>query len=71
MSSKWMLIKTDKDLNVSTAIVKASNYSSALECVSDAEFKESNNNSSILTFIALYPDNLKVIEVYDDNTRTN
>ena len=65
VSSKWMLIKTDKDLNVSTAIVKASNYSSALECVSDAEFKESNNNSSILTFIALYPDNLKVIEVYD------
>ena len=67
MNSKWMLIKTDTDLNVSTAIVKASNYSSALECVSDAEFKESNNNSSILTFIALYPDNLKVIEVYDEN----
>jgi len=65
VNSKWMLIKTDKDLNVSTAIVKASNYSSALECVSAAEFKESNNNSSILTFIALYPDNLKVIEVYD------
>jgi hypothetical protein len=68
MNSKWMLIKTDTDLNVSTAIVKASNYSSALECVSDAEFKEANNNdSSILTFIALYPDNLKVIEVYDEN----
>ena len=67
MNSKFMLIKTDTDLNVSTAIVKASNYSSALECVSDAEFKESNNNdSSILAFIALYPDNLKVIEVYDD-----
>jgi len=65
MNSKWMLIKTDKDLNVSTAIVKASNYSSALECVNDAEFKESNNNSSILTFIALYPDNLQIIEVYD------
>ena len=68
MNSKFMLIKTDTDLNVSTAIVKASNYSSALECVSAAEFKESNNNdSSILTFIALYPDNLKVIEVYDGN----
>ena len=67
MNSKFMLIKTNTDLNVSTAIVKASNYSSALECVSDAEFKEANNNdSSILAFIALYPDNLKVIEVYDD-----
>ena len=68
MNSKWMLIKTDTDLNVSTATVKTNNYYSALECVSDAEFKEANNNdSSILTFIALYPDNLKVIEVYDEN----
>jgi len=66
MNSKWMLIKTDTDLNVSTAIVKASNYSSALECVSDAEFKETNNNdSSILAFIELYPNNLQIIEVYD------
>ena len=68
MNSKWMLIKTDTDLNVSTAIVKASNYSSALECVSDAEFKETNNNdSSILAFIELYPNNLQIIEVYDGN----
>ena len=68
MNSKWMLIKTDTDLNVSTAIVKASNYSGALECVSDAEFKESNNNdSSILAFIELYPNNLQIIEVYDGN----
>ena len=68
MTNKFMLIKTDTDLNVSTATVKANNYSSALECVSDAEFKEANNNdSSILTFIALYPDNLQIIEVYDGN----
>tara|TARA_B100000902_G_C27152550_1_gene834507 strand:- start:510 stop:710 length:201 start_codon:yes stop_codon:yes gene_type:complete len=66
MNSKWMLIKTDTDLNVSTATVEANNYSSALECVSDAEFKEANNKSSILTFIALYPDNLQIIEVYDE-----
>jgi len=68
VTNKFMLIKTDTDLNVSTATVKANNYSSALECVSDAEFKEANNNdSSILTFIALYPDNLQIIEVYDGN----
>ena len=68
MNSKWMLIKTDTDLNVSTATVKTNNYYSALECVSDAEFKEANNNdSSILTFIALYPNNLQIIEVYDGN----
>jgi len=68
MNSKWMLIKTDKDLNVSTATVKTNNYYSALECVSDAEFKEANNNdSSILAFIELYPNNLQIIEVYDGN----
>jgi len=66
MNSKWMLIKTDTDLNVSTATVKANNYSSALECVSDAEFKEAkNNDSSILAFIELYPNNLQIIEAYD------
>ncbi len=68
MTNKFMLIKTDTDLNVSTTTVKTNNYYSALECVSDAEFKEANNNdSSILTFIALYPDNLQIIEVYDGN----
>jgi len=68
VTNKFMLIKTDTDLNVSTATVKTNNYYSALECVSDAEFKEANNNdSSILAFIELYPNNLQIIEVYDGN----
>ena len=67
MSSKWMLIKTDKDLNISTAIVKASSWSNALECVSDVEFEEADNKSSIFDYIGLHPNDVQVIEVYDGN----
>ncbi len=67
MSSKWMLIKTDKDLNVSTAIVKASSWSNALDWVSDVEFEEADNESSMFDYIGLHPDDVQVIEVSNDN----
>jgi len=67
MSSKWMLIKTDKDLNVSTATVKASSWSNALDWVSDVEFEEADNESSMFDYVALYPDDVQVIEEVSDN----
>ena len=66
MSSKWMLIKTDKDLNVSTAIVKASSWSNALDWVSDVEFEEADNESSMFDYVALYPNDVQVIEEVSD-----
>lgn len=63
MTSKWMLIKTDKDLNVSTAIVEASSWSNALDWVSDVEFEEADNESSMFDYVALYPDDVQAIKV--------
>jgi len=63
MSSKWMLIKTDKDLNVSTAIVKASSWSNALDWVSDVEFEEADNESSMFDYIGLHPNDVQAVKV--------
>ena len=63
--SKFMLIKTDKDLNVYTATVEANSWSNALDWASDVEFEEADNKSSIFDYIGLHPDDVQVIEVYE------
>ena len=67
MSSKWMLIKTDKDLNVEIATVEASSPQNALDWVSDVEFEEADNESSMFDYVALYPDDVQVIEEVSEN----
>ena len=66
MSNKlkaWMLITTDKDLNVEIATVEASSSQNALDWVSDVEFEEADNESSMFDYVELYPDDVQVIKL--------
>ena len=59
--SEFMLIKTDKYLNVYTAQVKASGHGEALGFVSEVDFIKTNTNH--IEGVQLYPNDIQTMEV--------
>ena len=60
----YLLIKTDKDLNITTAKVVASDHINALGFVSEVDFDVQRHTGleEVYEDLALYPDDIQAVE---------